>query len=218
MSDRNDEPSLEILINATPVIFGGGITLAIQLVRAMARLAPHHHFIFFCTHSEIAAAEYPNNVELISLPELMHRGRRWVWEQRTLPGEAIRRKADVVFNFGGYSSFANRIPEVAVWQNPNVFMESTVSRPVREIVYSLVQRVIQYHSIRKAKHNIFLTEFSAASANKRWDLSRISHSAILSGIDPARTNVSTPPLPGRASPLGSHGRTRVLPQELRGAD
>lgn len=69
MSDRNDEPSLEILINATPVIFGGGITVAIQLVRAMARLAPHHHFIFFCTHSEIAAAEYPNNVELISLPE-----------------------------------------------------------------------------------------------------------------------------------------------------
>jgi len=201
MTSRSHAPALRVLVDGVGQVFGGGITVAIQLTKALALRGSEHRYTLLCSHPQLAEAEYPDNVEIVYRPDLSSRRRRWIWQQMSLPGEARRRKIDVILNLGGYATLASRVREIAVWQNPNVFSPSSVKRPIREHVYIRFQQWMQYVSMRKASHNVFLTEDSVSAAKRLWNLDGIPHSAILSGIDPGRISVTSPPALAEREPL-----------------
>jgi len=184
---------LTVLINSVSSVIGGGITVAEQLTEAMARLCPHHHFIIFVSNEQLAHAEFPENVEVVHLPELVSRGKRWKWEQFSFPGEARRRKGNVILGLGGYAIFGSRIPQVSVWQNSTVYCPPGLPRPWTEDLYAWTQRQIQTFSMRKAQHNIFLSESTLRDAGFRWNMQRYPHTPIYLGIDQKSVLVSEPP-------------------------
>lgn len=194
------EPSV-VLIDAVGNVVGGGITVAERLTEAMARLAPSHRFVLYFSNQQIARGDYPANVELVHLPRLASRAHRWPWEQVVFPREARRRGAKVLLCLGGYAIFATRTPQVAVWQNANVFSPPGIPRPWPENAYVWAQRRVQALSMRKAAQNVFLTETSVKMAAKRWNMRRYPHTYIHSGIDRSRVLVSDPPPLQEREPL-----------------
>lgn len=184
---------LTVLVNAVSSVFGGGITVAIHLTEAMARLRPHHRFVLYCANMQVAKHRYPANVEVHFLPELVSRRKRWLWEQFALPGLAQMARIDLILCLGGYAIFRSPIPQISVWQNLSVFSPSPIARPLREKIYIEVQRQIQAWSMRKAQQNIFLTQSSIDAANQWWNMQNYQHTYVHSGIDCQDTLVSELP-------------------------
>jgi len=163
------------------------------LVGALARQRPDDRFVLFFSHRQVAEIEYPSNVELVYLPHLVSRFRRWIWEQAVFPLAVWRRGADIVLNLGGYASFACTAAQVSVWQNPNVFSPPNHKLPVLLQHYIRLQRWVQHLSMAKVDSNIFLTRNSLEMAGRIWNMDRIPHAVIHNGIDAERLTVSPPP-------------------------
>lgn len=200
MTHRASTP-LTILINAVSSVFGGGITVAIRLAEAMARLRPQHRFVLYCANAQVAEHRYPTNVEVRFLPELVSRRKRWLWEQFSLPRLAYSAKSDLILCLGGYAIFCSRLPQISVWQNLNVFSSSPIARPLREKIYIEIQRQVQAASMKKAQQNIFLTQTSVDSASQLWDMRKYQHTYVHSGIDCAENLVAKPPALENRAPL-----------------
>jgi glycosyltransferase involved in cell wall biosynthesis len=171
-----------VLINAVSAVFGGGITVARSLTAAMARQRPSYRFVLLCSHPEVSAGPYPENVECVELPGLRSRLRRWWWEQTALPREARRRRADVMLLLGGFASFASSLPQVAVWQNATIFAPPLAGWPLTLSAYIRLQRWIQGISMRRVTDNVFLTRDSIELASKCWSLEAIPHRFIYNGF------------------------------------
>ena len=133
-SRQAEKESLTVLVSAVSSVLGGGITVVQSLTRSMALCRPHHHFVLICAHEEVADFEYPTNVEVIHLPHLKSRPSRWLWEQKNLPVVAGEKRADVILALGGYLSFRCHVPQISVWQNPNVFSPPGIRRPLRMLL------------------------------------------------------------------------------------
>ena len=184
-----------VIVNAVSSTFGGGITVARSLSAAMARLRPSIRMLLYYSHEEVGRFDYPGNVELIHLPELISRPRRWWWEQTALPGEAKRRHADALLLLGGFACFRSALPQVAVWQNATIFAAAPVKRPWREDLYIGVQRRVQGASMRRVADNVFLTRDSIEVASRCWPLDEIPHRFIHSGVDLEGLSVAEPAAP-----------------------
>jgi glycosyltransferase involved in cell wall biosynthesis len=187
-----DRP-LHFGIHAAGQTLGGGITVVRNLVPAMARARPAHRFTLFTSMDELARSEFPANVRVDHRPELAGLARRTLWDQLQLPGILRREAIDAVLLFNGFSVFASRVPQVSVWQNPNMLSPEDVPRPLSLKLYIDLQRFMQSVSLRKATCNVFLTQHSLDMAARIWPMERHPHRVIHSGIDPAR--VATVPAP-----------------------
>ncbi len=172
-----------VLINAVSAVFGGAITVARSLTTAMARQRPSHRFVLFCSHPEVSAGPYPENVECVELLALRSRLRRWWWEQTALPREVRRRSADVMLLLGGFASFASSAPQVAVWQNATIFTPPLAGWPLALSAYIKLQRWVQGISMRRVADNVFLTRDSIEKASRCWSLEVIPHRFIYNGVD-----------------------------------
>ena len=207
-SEEQRPRSLTVLVTAVSSVMGGGITVVQNLTRQMAKCRPDCRFVLYCSHRDVAEFDYPENVEVVFLPRLLSRPARWLWEQRHFPALAEARRADVVLALGGYLSFRTRAPQVAVWQNPNVFTPPGIPRPLRERLLILVQRVIQGASMKRAAQNVFLTQTSVELASKYWNLDRIRRRVIHSGVDASRVVAqNAPPLDKREKLVVTVGHT-----------
>jgi len=185
-ADRHDRALADrprIMVSALSSILGGGITVAQNLMLHIARQRPEYRFDLYCSHPDVASFPYPENVEVIDLPELRPRMARWRWEQLEMPGVVEERGVAVVLALGGYLSFRTRAPQVAVWQNPNVFSPPGIPRPFSEKVLVAAQRRMQSSSMKRAAQNVFLTKTSVDLASRYWRMDRIRHCVIHSGVD-----------------------------------
>jgi len=174
---------LRVLVNACSATLGGGITVATRLTDHAAREFPRHQFLLLCSHDEVAQYAYPENVEVLQLPALQSRNLRWMWEQFRQPAFTRKKFIDVVLMLGGYLSFPTPIPQVSVWQNPNVFAPPGIRRPLSEKLLVWMQRALQHFSMRSATQNIFLTNNSIDLASRFWDMDRVPHRVIHSGVE-----------------------------------
>ena len=181
-SSHDGEPQGRIAIDATSQVIGGGVTVARDLAGAMARERPGTRFAFFCSIEPLARGPYPGNVEVVYRPELAGLGRRIGWEQRRLPGILRNGGYDVLLNLGGFAILRCPVPQVSVWQNPNIFTRIPVPRSFSLDAYIGFQRLVQRVSMRRADMNVFLTEDSLGEAGTRWDIRRIPHVVIHHGV------------------------------------
>jgi glycosyltransferase involved in cell wall biosynthesis len=173
-------------VNALSASVGGAITVARSLTRAMAELRPGHRFLLLCSLESVGRDPLAPNVERACLPFLTSPLRRTLWEQLMLPFWMRRRAVDVVLSLGGFSSFTSGVPQVSVWQNPNIMTRLPIPRPLALQAFIRVQRLAQSASLRKAHANVFLTQDSLQMARGRWPMERFPHVVIHSGIDPER--------------------------------
>jgi glycosyltransferase involved in cell wall biosynthesis len=180
------------MVSALSAVLGGGITVAQNVVLHMAQLRPEQHFALYCSHEAVAGFDYPDNVEVVHLPALRSRRARWIWEQFEMPSLVSDRGFSVVLALGGYLSFRTRIPQVAVWQNPNVFSPPGIPRPLSERILVALQRRAQASSMKRAAQNVFLTHNSVELAAKWWNMDRIRHCVIHSGIDLEKVGARDP--------------------------
>lgn len=182
-NDRNLPDNTRIMVSALSSILGGGITVAQSLMSQMARLGPQYRFDLYCSHEAVADFPYPDNVDVVHLPDLQGRRARWRWEQAEMPSLVEERNYAVVLALGGYLSFRTRVPQIAVWQNPNVFSPPGIPRPLSERILVAAQRLVQSLSMKRAAQNVFLTHTSVELASKWWKMDRIRHCVIHSGVD-----------------------------------
>ena len=206
--DRAPSRPLVIGVNALSAVIGGGITVATKLVSQLANDYPAHKLLLYCTHPEVADFPYPENVEVLRRPDLLPRLARWKWEQTQQVDFLREHGIDVVLGLGGYLCFRTPVPQVAVWQNSNVFSPPGIKRPMSETILVWAQRVAQYFSMRSATQNVFLTDTSVELASRWWNMDRIRHCVIRSGVDlEGHDPEASPPLSERADFILSVGHT-----------
>jgi len=187
-----------VLVNALSATIGGGITVATRLTRQMAEDHSQLSLVLLCSHDQVADYGYPANVEVMQRPDLLPRLARWKWEQRGQPKLIDEHGFDVILQLGGYLCFRTEVPQVAVWQNSNVFTPPGIPRPFSESLFVLAQRFVQGRSMVRAAQNVFLTRNSVELCERYWDMSRLRHCVIHSGVELARDDPETsPPLSAR---------------------
>lgn len=208
--ERAQKRPLVILVNALSAVIGGGITVATKLTSQIAHDFPEHRLLLLCTHDDVAEFSYPENVELLHRPDLLPRLARWKWEQSEQVELLEERGVDVVLGLGGYLCFRTNVPQVAVWQNSNVFSPPGIKRPASETVLVWAQRVAQFFSMRGAAQNVFLTDNSVELASRWWEMGRIRHCVIRSGVDlEGHRPEASPPITKRSHTVLSVGHTYI---------
>lgn len=201
-------PNPTFMIGALSAVLGGGITVARNLTSHMALLRPDSRFDLYCTHQEVAGYRYPANVDVIYLPKLRSRWSRLWWEQGEMPLVVDQKGYSAVLALGGYVSMLTRAPQVAVWQNPNVFSPPGVTRPWAERILIGVQRRAQSVSMRRSVQNVFLTHNSVQLASRYWRMENIPHLVIHSGVDvECLSAIKAVPLESREQLVLSVGHT-----------
>ncbi len=176
-----------IFVNALSQTLGGGAAVARNLTAALAAQRPSAAFTLLCSNREVADGPYPDNVEVALRPTPRSLPLRVAWEQWKLPGLLERAKADVLLGLGGFALFTSGIPQVCVWQNPNIYARTKVRRSALVRAQIVAQRRAQYLSMKKARLNVFLSEDGVRECGTRWPMQQIPHRVIYHGIslDPA---------------------------------
>lgn len=192
--DEVDTRARLIAVNCLSQGVGGGVTVARNLVTALAGARPAARILLLCSSRLLGEADWPSNVDVRFRPELLAVHRRVLWEQLALPRLLRREGSQVLLGLGGFACFTTRVPQLSVWQNPNIITRSEVgwSRSLR--LYIAMQRWAQAWSMRKATSNVFLSRESVREASSWWRMDRIPHVVIHNGIVPG-----SPPAGGDAS-------------------
>jgi glycosyltransferase involved in cell wall biosynthesis len=172
-----------IAINALSQTIGGGVAVARNLTAAIAKERPTAQFTMLCSSREVANAPYPSNVTPTLHPTLDSLPLRIAWEQARLPRVLRQVEADTLLNLGGFSSFATDIPQVSVWQNPNIYTRVAIRRSTVVRAQIILQRWAQSWSMKKSALNIFLSHDGVRECATRWPMDKISHRIIYHGLD-----------------------------------
>jgi glycosyltransferase involved in cell wall biosynthesis len=183
-----------ICLNALNAVMGGGITVVRQLAGRLARARPDWHFVLYVPQPEAAPADPPANLEVRVLASARGRLARWAWEQLRLPGVLRRESFDGMLCLGGFTCFASRVPQISVWQNPNVMSRLEIPRSAGTRLLIHVQRLFQGLSLRKTSYNVFQTADSKRLAADRWPRCQVPDRVIHWGLD-------TGGLPSAPAPL-----------------
>jgi glycosyltransferase involved in cell wall biosynthesis len=173
---------MRIAVDTLSQTIGGGISVARHLVDAMARSRPEAKLSLYCSSPDLARAAYPLNVEIHFLPLLRSLLQRILWQQLVFPKVLREGRFDVLLALGGFSVFTSRVPQVSVWQNPNIFTRLRIPWSARIRAYIGLQRAMQGLSMRKASLNVFLSNDSLHEAKTRWPMRSIPHVVIHNGI------------------------------------
>ncbi len=82
-------------------------------------------------------------------------------EQLLFPSILSHRGIDAVLLLGGFKIFGSGIPQIAVWQNANLWERGAEAQPVSLQCYIAVQRMLMRASVGRVAGNIFLSHDSA---------------------------------------------------------
>ena len=173
---------MRIAVDALSQVTGGGLTVVQHLVPEIARLRPDWRLTVFSATSPFGV-DAPPNVEPVAQPVLRSLWKRFVWQQRRLPGVLRSGGYEVLLNLGGYAMARSPVPQICVWQNSNLFSSARIPRPAWLRAYIAAQRVAQGWSLPRASRNVFLTQTSLEDAAAIWPIERYSASVIPLGFD-----------------------------------
>ncbi len=182
-----------ICVNALSCTMGGSITVVRNLVGRLAHLRPDLQFTLLYSHPDAAPDVSPPNLELRFRGRLRSVLHRWTWEQLWLPFLLRRERYDLMLCVGGFTCFATSVPQISVWQNPNILSRLPIPRSWRTEAYLRIQRAMQALSLRKTAYSIFQTWDSVEMAGDRWPMDRYPHTAVHWGMDQRRPAEGAPP-------------------------
>jgi len=102
--------------------FGGGISVARNLLSAFGRIAPQHEY-FVTIPANLGYEEHCKtmpNCQMWANPQ-MNLAQRWLWETFRLPGIVHRTKPDVIFNIANRGFQSPRAPQATLVQDSHLF-------------------------------------------------------------------------------------------------
>jgi len=159
-----------IAINAVSATAGGGLTVSRNLSEHLSRARPDWEFTLFISKPDAQPVGPPANLN-VSLDRangtLL---RRWRWEQSTFPDIESEHRFDATILLGGFTSFRSKKPQIAVWQNAQIWSAGLPDQSVSARMYIFVQRQLMRLSTRYAAHNVFLSRDSVKECGKRVSL------------------------------------------------
>jgi glycosyltransferase involved in cell wall biosynthesis len=125
--------ALHIVIDSLAARFGGGAYAAVQVARHMADDPVVERVTVVTRRGSMVARGLRPPVRAITLPNVSHAelGHRLAWEATALPGRARRERADAVLTWSGMIPRTVRLPVIAYYANPLLFMGSGLGNAVR---------------------------------------------------------------------------------------
>jgi len=179
-----------VLIDASMARGGGGFTYLVNVIPALAKLAPEARFRVLLRSPQLAAAiKPPANVELELLPERGLLGRfAFLFAQAT--AVARRWGADVYLSVSDYAPPRLCCPTVVCLRNPNVFTPLRQGWGVYQSLRLGLLRRLATGSARRAARVVFVSEDSACwmgdAAGVRPERRAVVHHGIDAGAWRAR--------------------------------
>ncbi|MBN2576788.1 MAG: glycosyltransferase family 4 protein [Deltaproteobacteria bacterium] len=154
---------MKILINATSVRLGGGITVIRNLLPALAAEdGGRNEYVVFGRHD--VREQLDTGAERVRFAHSRLGGSaalaRLLWEQLEVPTRALFASADLVFSPANLAVLACPRPQVLMFQNAAPFDPDVVARstPPRGRRFRLLRR-LGYVSARVAQRVIFISDF-----------------------------------------------------------
>lgn len=171
--------TMKILINATSVRLGGGITVIRNLLPALAAEdGGRNEYVVF--GRDDVREQLDTGAERVHFARSLLGGRsslgRLLWEQLEVPTRSLLASADLVFSPGNLAVLASPQPQVLMFQNLAPFDREVVARSTRprQRRFRLLAG-LGYVSARIARRVVFISDFQ-----REHILPRL-------GIDPAKT-------------------------------
>jgi glycosyltransferase involved in cell wall biosynthesis len=174
---------LKIGLNATAAVSGGGPTYWLNLLSALARVAPQHQFVLFVSARQTRfGANLPANFEVQRLP-FKNVVERLTWEQVQLPQILKEQKIDVLLSPAELCPLFAPCPVIMAVQNVLPYVHVTklgLKGRVRKYGFQLLTRL----SIARSQHVFFVSETSRQLVSSYFKLPKAKSSVIYHGIAP----------------------------------
>ena len=171
---------MNVLINATSAVIGGGVTVLRQLLPALLQADEGRHRYLVAARAEVAVEIDPQDRRVtFEIPRLLSRP---LWEQVSLP----RLPCDVLFSPANVASFASRAPQVLLFQNAAPFDKEVRERadgPGRLRLEAL--RGLGIASAQRASRVVFLSEQARALTLPQLFIAPGKTSVVQLGSDPS---------------------------------
>lgn len=191
------QAKLKILIRATHITEGGGLTHLNKMIKWFGALAPENEFTLIGKiGQESILIDPPENFkyEFHKAPSL-HRAARMIWERYSLPQIVEKSGCDLLFEPGNCSAIPVSLPRVTLIHNIAPFAKEYVSEE------SIFQRM-RLNTLRK------ITEKSLSVSDGVIFLSRYCEEYFSKYINSARTRTA----------VIYHGKPEDLDQESKVSD
>ena len=200
---------LQILVNALPLRFGGGVTYLQRQLEAITAADPDIEFHTLVSPWAQGLADLPGTVETIPVRSIPA---RFAYEQTALP----RRRADLVYCPANFAPLWHRDPVVLTVHNANYYGRGLTlpeTRPSR----SRWKVEANHWGMRRADVVVAISESLAAEV--RTTLPRLDNVRVIPSGAPDWTTTSLPVdgLPDRfVAVIGSHGPHKRVPESVAG--
>ena len=182
---NKDLKEITVGIDGSNVRSGGGVK---HLVEILNHADPQLHGIkkVILWTPQSLAKEFPDRdwLEVVAVARAENPAYRFLWTNLSLKRQ-VSRRCDVVFYPGGIS-LRTRVPDVAMSQNMQPFVESE-RKSVKWGLLRLrleILRILQGRSFSQAKARVFLTEYARDTIRSQYPFPATDTVEIPHGIDP----------------------------------
>ena len=176
---------MKILINATSVICGGGLTYLKQLLEQLARIDNENDYYILVTkakNSEFRGVE-KNNFKIIESGYLKFPIVRVLWEQVGLPIFLKKNKIDLLFSPANVSPLFTPCKNVLAIQNLAPFFEEILNeKRCYQKIRIFILKILSILSVKKSDGVIFVSNYAKEIFEKKYGLSREKSYVIYHGI------------------------------------
>lgn len=117
---------MRIFVAAHSSRYGGGITVARNLIAALGRGYPQHEYLFTISPGldyERSCGVAPRNEMIIYKQKNL--AERWIWETYKLPAMVHDFRPDVIFNMANRGFVNIAVPQAILIQDPHLFYSSS---------------------------------------------------------------------------------------------
>jgi len=197
---------MKVLINATSVRLGGGITVIRNLLPAMIRVDGGHHQYTVMARADVRTWLDPKHGRVDFLASTFG-GRskltRFLWEQVDVPVRAALGSADVLLSPANLAVAAAPVPQVMIFQNMAPFEPDVVSRMPRSKAIRLrMLRRLGIASARRVRDVVFISDYARRAIGAQLAIAKERTHRVYLGRDPAFTPAALANAPTMLSRLG----------------
>lgn len=179
---------MKILVNATSVRLGGGITVMQNLIPAFLKADGGRHEYTVACRSDVGPLIAPRHprVNLAMRPASRSTGLKRVWwEQVELPRLCAKEGYDAAFAPAGIAFLASRTPQVLMFQNMAPFDASVQARAsTRGRARLRILRWLAGWSVRRVEEVVFISKFAQDSICEQLGLDAARTHQIYLGQEP----------------------------------